>query len=50
MSDNFSNKGYESYFKALEKANFKGLYGSEVLFKDYAELLDTSKKIDEYHK
>ena len=41
---------FADYFKALEKANFKGLYGSEVLFKDYAELLDTAKKIDEYHK
>ncbi len=40
---------FNSYFAALKKAGFSRLYGSEVLFKDYAELLETSKKIDEFN-
>ncbi len=37
---------FRDYFKALEDCNFNGTYGSEVLFKDYAELLTTAEKID----
>lgn len=39
---------FEKYFEALKKIEYDGLYGSEVLFKDYSELLETSKKIDEF--
>lgn len=40
---------FYSYFEVLKRVNFSGLYGSEVLFKDYSELLETSKKMDEYN-
>ena len=40
---------FKKYFDALRKVNFDGLYGSEVLFNDYEELLNTSDKIDEFH-
>lgn len=39
---------FTTYFKTLEKVNYQGLYGSEVLFKDYLELLETSEKIDKF--
>lgn len=39
---------FNEYFEALKKAKFEGLYGSEVLFQDYSELLETSKKMDEF--
>ncbi|MBQ8293487.1 MAG: sugar phosphate isomerase/epimerase [Bacilli bacterium] len=39
---------FVAYFDALKSVNFTGLYGSEVLFKDYSELLETSKKMDEF--
>ncbi len=37
-----------SYFEALKAINFDGTYGSEVLFKDYSELLETAEKMDEF--
>ena len=40
---------FNSYFSALKNAGFSRLYGSEVLFKEYSELLTTSKKIDEFN-
>lgn len=40
---------FKTYFNALKKVNYDGLYGSEVLFNDYSELLQTAKKIDEYY-
>ena len=40
---------FNSYFAALQKVGFSRLYGSEVLFKDYSELLETSKKMDEFN-
>lgn len=39
---------FDTYFKALKSVEYTGLYGSEVLFKDYSELLETSRKIDEF--
>ncbi len=43
------NIDFASYFKALRDINFDGTYGSEVLFKDYSELLETAKKMDEFN-
>ncbi len=40
---------FNSYFAALKKVGFSRFYGSEVLFKDYSELLETSNKIDEFN-
>jgi sugar phosphate isomerase/epimerase len=40
---------FNSYFEALKRVGFSRLYGSEVLFKDYSELLVTSNKIDEFN-
>lgn len=39
---------FDTYFKALKNIGYTGLYGSEVLFNDYSELLETSRKIDEF--
>ena len=39
---------FNSYFAALRKVEFSRFYGSEVLFQDYSELLETSKKMDEF--
>lgn len=40
---------FKTYFNALKKTNYDGLFSSEVLFNDYSELLATAKKIDEYY-
>lgn len=38
------------YFKALKDINYQGLYSSEVLFKSYEDLLNTSNDIDNFMK
>lgn len=38
---------FESYFETLRTIKYNGLYSSEVLFKDYKDLINTSNKIDE---
>ena len=40
---------FKQYFNTLKSINYDGLYGSEVLFKDYEELLYTAQKIYEYY-
>lgn len=42
------NINFKAYFKYLWDINYKGLYCSEVLYKDYQDLINTSKKIDEF--
>ena len=41
---------YIRYFRRLKELNYDGLYSSEVLFKDYLDLLETSKTIDKIEK
>jgi len=41
---------FVSYFKALKEINYEGLYSSEVIFKSYLDLIDTSNKIDEIER
>lgn len=42
------NIDFKAYFKYLWDINYKGLYCSEVLYKTYEDLLNTSKQIDEF--
>ena len=42
------NIDFKAYFKYLWDINYQGLYCSEVLYKTYLDLLDTSKKIEEF--
>ena len=44
------NIDFKVYFKYLCDINYKGLYCSEVLYKDYLDLLNTSKLIDKYNE
>lgn len=37
---------YVKYFSLLKELGYKGLYSSEVLFKDYNDLINTSNSID----
>lgn len=41
---------FKTYFKTLKDIGYNGLYGSEVLFNDYSELILTAKKLDEYYQ
>lgn len=42
------NIDFKAYFKYLCDINYKGLYCSEVLYKTYEDLLNTSKQMDEF--
>lgn len=44
------NIDFKVYFKYLCDINYNGLYCSEVLYKDYHDLLNTSKLMDKYDK
>ena len=44
------NINFKAYFKYLCDINYKGLYCSEVLYKTYEDLLNTSKLLDELEK
>ncbi len=42
------NIDFKAYFKYLYDINYKGLYCSEVLYKTYEDLLNTSRQIEEF--
>lgn len=44
------NINFKAYFKYLCDINYNGLYCSEVLYKTYKDLLNTSKLIDEFKR
>ena len=44
------NINFKAYFKYLCDINYNGLYCSEVLYKDYNDLLNTSRMIDQLNK
>lgn len=41
---------YVRYFRRLKELNYNGLYSSEVLFKDYNDLIKTSNTLDSIEK
>ena len=41
---------FVEYFNTLKEIDYQGLYSSEVLFKNYNDLIDTSNTIDKIMK